>query len=55
MRFGRASQNSDGREIGGSVKILGSAACPDPRGWICNVNVEHFRSADAQMLTLVKR
>jgi hypothetical protein len=53
MRYGRASDNSDGREAEGIVKILATAACPDPRGWICTEDAGHFRSADSRLLTLV--
>lgn len=55
MRFGRASENSDGREEEGIVKILATSACPDPRGWICSENAEHFRVTDSRLLTLVRR
>lgn len=55
MRFGRASENCLGRESEGIVKILATATCPNPRGWICSVDAGHFRPADSKLLTLVKR
>jgi hypothetical protein len=54
MRFGRASENCVGREADGIVKILATAACPDPRGWICSVDAGHFRPTDSKLLTLVR-
>jgi hypothetical protein len=53
MRFGRASENSAGREEEGIVKILATAACPDPRGWICSVDAGHFLPTDSRLLRLV--
>jgi hypothetical protein len=43
MRFGRASDNGEGRELQGTVKILSSAENPNPRGWICSADATHFR------------
>jgi hypothetical protein len=55
MQFGRSSQNSSGREdaVEGVVRIATSPACPDPMGWICSSNPEHFRTADSRLLRLV--
>jgi len=55
MRFGRASDNCLGREEEGIVKILATATCPDPRGWICSVDPGHFRPTDSRLLQLVRR
>ena len=55
MRRGRASQNCLGREEEGIIKILATAACPDPRGWICSVDAGHFLPTDSRLLALVKR
>jgi hypothetical protein len=55
MRFGRASENSEGREAEGIVKILSTSACPNPRGWICSEDAGHFRVTDSRLLTLVPR
>jgi hypothetical protein len=54
MHFGRASENSVGREEEGTVKILATMACPDPRGWICSVDAGHFLPTDSRLLTLVR-
>jgi len=55
MRFGHASDNATGREEEGIVKILATATCPDPRGWICSVDAGHFLPTDSRLLTLVRR
>ena len=55
MRYGRASDNSQGREEEGIVKILATSTCPDPRGWICSADAGHFRTTDSRLLTLVRR
>jgi len=55
MRYGRASENSTGREDEGIVKILTTSACPNPRGWICSADAGHFLPTDSRMLTLVRR
>ena len=55
MRYGRASENSIGREQEGIVKILATLDCPDPQGWICSADAEHFLPTDSRMLTLVRR
>jgi len=55
MRHGRASENSTGREEEGIVKILATAACPNPRGWICSADAGHFLPTDSRLLTLVRR
>ena len=55
MRLGRASDNAVGREGEDLVKILATPACPDPDGWVCNQNAEHFRPSDSRLLTLVPR
>jgi hypothetical protein len=57
MQFGRSSENSTGRDTGpeGVVRIATTAECPDPMGWICSSNAEHFRMTDSHMLRLVSR
>jgi len=55
MHFGRASDNCAGREEEGIVKILSTAACPNPRGWICSLDAGHFLPTDSRLLTLVQR
>lgn len=55
MRHGRASENSTGREEEGIVKILATAACPNPKGWICSADAGHFLPTDSRLLTLVRR
>jgi hypothetical protein len=57
MQFGRSSENSTGRDAGpeGVVRIATTAECPDPMGWICNSNAEHFRTSDSRLLRLVPR
>jgi hypothetical protein len=54
MRFGRASDNSHGREDEGIVKILATPACPNPHGWICSVDAGHFIPTDSRLLSLVR-
>jgi hypothetical protein len=53
-RFGRASDNCLGREEKGIVKILATATCPNPSGWICSADAGHFRPTDSRLLSLVK-
>ena len=55
MQFGRSSDNSKGRGSVpvGTVRIATTADCPDPMGWICSRNEEHFRTADSRLLRLV--
>ena len=57
MQLGRSSENSAGRDDGalGTVRIATTAECPDPMGWICSSNAEHFRTADSHLLRLVPR
>ena len=57
MQFGRSSTNNNGREGGplGSVRIATSAEDPDPMGWICSSNAEHYRPADRPTLHLVAK
>ena len=57
MQFGRSSTNNDGREGGplGSVRVAASAEDPDPMGWICSRNAEHYRPADRPTLHLVEQ
>ena len=57
MQFGRSSDNSKGREGGplGSVRIATSAEDPDPMGWICSSNAEHYRPAERPTLQLVAK
>jgi hypothetical protein len=57
MQFGRSSTNNNGREGGalGSVRIATSAEDPDPMGWICSMNAEHYRPAERPVLHLVAK
>jgi hypothetical protein len=55
MHFGRASDNCTGREEEGIVKVLATAACPNPKGWICSADAGHFLPTDSRLLTLVPR
>ena len=57
MQFGRSSDNNKGREDGplGSVRIATTADDPDPMGWICSRNAEHYRPAERSMLHLVAK
>jgi len=47
MQFGRSSDNNKGRDGGplGSVRIATTAEDPDPMGWICSRDAEHYRPA----------
>lgn len=58
MQFGRSSDNhNDRREPAraGRVRVATSADNPDPMGWICSIDAEHFRTGDSVVLTLVSR
>jgi hypothetical protein len=57
MQFGRSSDNNKGRHDAraGAVRVAASADNPDPMGWICSSEADHFRTGDSATLKLVSR
>jgi hypothetical protein len=57
MQFGRSSTNNNGRDGGplGSVRIATTADDPDPMGWICSRDAEHYQPAERPALHLVAK